>query len=141
METCIYKGFITHKRFKPIKHFFMDGVYVREMTMYRGTVVVGAIHKDLHMCFLLKGHLTIASKDGAKDYIAPCYIIAEPGTRRVLYSHEDSVWYNTHRNPEGLEKIEDIELPQTVELEPTDQELLEEVLEEYDLDPDTDTIH
>ena len=23
METCIYKGFITHKRFKPIKHFFM----------------------------------------------------------------------------------------------------------------------
>jgi hypothetical protein len=40
-----------------------------------------------------------------------------------------------------LRKIEDIELPQTVELEPTDQELLEEVLEEYDLDPDTDTIH
>ncbi len=23
METCIYKGFVTHKRFKPIKHFFI----------------------------------------------------------------------------------------------------------------------
>ena len=22
METCIYKGFVTHRRFKPIKHFF-----------------------------------------------------------------------------------------------------------------------
>ena len=22
METCIYKGFVTHKRFKPVKHFF-----------------------------------------------------------------------------------------------------------------------
>ena len=22
METCIYKGFVNHKRFKPIKHFF-----------------------------------------------------------------------------------------------------------------------
>jgi len=103
------KPIVTNSKKVPIKHFFMDGVYVREMTMYQGTVVVGAIHKDLHMCFLLKGHLTIASKDGAKDYIAPCYIIAEPGTRRVLYSHEDSVWYNTHKNPKGLKKIEDIE--------------------------------
>jgi hypothetical protein len=76
------KPIVTDSKKVPIKHFFMDGVYVREMTMYKGTVVVGAIHKDLHMCFLLKGHLTIASKDGAKDYIAPCYIIAEPGTRR-----------------------------------------------------------
>ena len=22
METCIYKGFVTHRRFKPIKHYF-----------------------------------------------------------------------------------------------------------------------
>jgi hypothetical protein len=103
------KPIVTDSKKVPIKHFFMKGVYVREMTMYKGTVVVGAIHKDLHMCFLLKGHLTIASEQGAKDYIAPCYIIAEPGTRRVLYSHEDSVWYNTHRNPENLKEIKDIE--------------------------------
>jgi len=23
METCIYKGFVSHRRFKPIKHFFL----------------------------------------------------------------------------------------------------------------------
>ena len=23
METCIYKGFVSHKRFKPVKHFFL----------------------------------------------------------------------------------------------------------------------
>ena len=56
----------------PIQHFFMDGVYIREMTMFKGTVVIGAIHKTLHMCFLLKGHLTVADKKGVKDYIAPC---------------------------------------------------------------------
>ena len=87
----------------------MDGVYVREMKMYTGTVVVGAIHKDKHMCFLLKGHLSIAGKEGVVDYVAPCYIIAEPGTRRVLYAHEDCVWYNTHKNPKDLKKTEDIE--------------------------------
>jgi len=103
------KPVVTDSEKVPIKHFFMDGVYVREMKMYAGTVVVGAIHKDLHMCFLLEGHLTVASKDGTKDYIAPCYIIAEPGTRRVLYSHKDSIWYNTHRNPKNLKEIKDIE--------------------------------
>ena len=45
------KPIITDSKKVPIKHFFMDGVYVREMTMYQGTVVVGAIHNDLHMCF------------------------------------------------------------------------------------------
>ena len=46
----------------PIQHFFMDGVYIREMTMFEGTVVIGAIHKTLHMCFLLKGSLTVADE-------------------------------------------------------------------------------
>ena len=40
----------------PIDHFFMDGVYIRKMTMFQGYVVIGAIHKHKHMCFLLEGH-------------------------------------------------------------------------------------
>ena len=47
------KPIVTDSKLVPIRHFFMDGVYVREMTMYKDTVVVGAIHKHLHMCFLL----------------------------------------------------------------------------------------
>ena len=89
----------------PINHFFMDGVYIREMTMFKGTVVVGAIHKTLHMCFLLKGHLTVADEDGTVEHIAPCHIIAKPGVKRVLYAHEDSIWYNTHKNPSSTEDI------------------------------------
>lgn len=98
----------------PIDHFFMDGVYVREMKMYKGTAVVGAIHKHLHMCFLLKGHLTVASKIGVREYIAPCFIIAEPGEKRVLYSHEDSLWYNVHKNPDGLQIKDIIELEKQI---------------------------
>ena len=47
---------VTDSEKVPIRSFFMDGVYVREMTMYQGTAVIGAIHKHLHMCFLLEGH-------------------------------------------------------------------------------------
>jgi len=100
---------VTDSKQIPIRHFFMDGVYVREMTMYEGTAVIGAIHKHLHMCFLLKGHLSVASKSGVNEYIAPCFIIAEPGEKRVLYSHEDSIWYNTHKNVDNTKDVKKLE--------------------------------
>ena len=93
----------------PIRHFFMDGVYIREMTMFKGVAVIGAIHKNLHMCFLLKGHLTVADEDGTVDHIAPCYIVAKPGVKRVLYANEDSIWYNTHKNPSNTKDVEKLE--------------------------------
>ena len=58
----------------PIDHFFMDGVYIRRMIMNQGQLVIGHIHKHKHMCFLLKGHLSVASKSGVKEYKAPCFV-------------------------------------------------------------------
>ena len=100
---------VTDSEKVPIRSFFMDGVYVREMTMYQGTAVIGAIHKHLHMCFLLEGHLSVASSSGVREYIAPCYIVAEPGEKRVLYAHEDSLWYNTHKNPSNVKDVKLLE--------------------------------
>ena len=100
---------VTDSKEIPIDHFFMDGVYIRKMTMYKGTVVVGAIHKHLHMCFLLRGHLSVASRQGVKEYIAPCFIIAEPGEQRVLYALEDSLWFNTHKNPSNTSDVKQLE--------------------------------
>ena len=95
----------------PIKNFFMDGVYVREMTMYKGTAVVGAIHKHLHVWFLLKGHVTIANKEGVEDYEAPCQVISTPGTRRIIQANEDSIFVNVHKNPDNLDinKLNELE--------------------------------
>ena len=87
----------------------MDGVYVRKMTMYQGYIVIGAIHKHKHMCFLLEGHLSVASSSGVKEYVAPCYIISEPGEKRILYAHEDSYWYNTHKNPDNIKDVQELE--------------------------------
>jgi hypothetical protein len=100
---------VTDSKQIPIEHFFMDGVYIRKMTMFKDTVVVGAIHKHLHMCFLLEGHLSVVSESCTKEYIAPCYIIAEPGEKRVLYSHKDSYWYNTHKNPDNIKDVKQLE--------------------------------
>ena len=48
-------------------------------------------------------------EDGTVDHIAPCHIIAKPGVKRVLYAHEDSVWYNTHKNPSNTKDVEKLE--------------------------------
>ena len=67
------KHIVTDSKIAPIKHSFADGVYVRQMDMKQGSVVVGAIHKHLHVWFLLTGHITVATEDTTEDYIAPCY--------------------------------------------------------------------
>ena len=103
------KPIVSDSTLVPIRHFFMDGVYVREMTMHKDTIVVGAIHKHLHMCFLLTGKITVVNEEETVDHIAPCFIVSTPGIKRVLYAHEDSIWYNTHKNPSNTEDVEELE--------------------------------
>ena len=93
----------------PLKHSFADSIYVRQMDMRAGSAVVGHIHNHEHVWFLLTGHLAVATEKTVEEYIAPCYIVAEPGEKRVLYSHEDSCWYNTHKNPDNIEDVRELE--------------------------------
>ena len=103
------KPIVTNSDALSIKHYFMDGVYVREMFMKKDSAVIGAIHKHLHMCFLLQGKVTVANEEETIDHIAPCFIVSTPGIKRVLYAHEDSIWYNTHKNPSNTEDVDQLE--------------------------------
>ena len=93
----------------PLKHTFADGIYVRQMSMKRGSVVVGAIHKHLHVWFLLTGRISVATEDTTEEYIAPCYVVATPGTKRVIYANEESIFVNIHKNPTNSQDIEWLE--------------------------------
>tara|TARA_R100000541_G_scaffold33012_1_gene41704 strand:+ start:3439 stop:3891 length:453 start_codon:yes stop_codon:yes gene_type:complete len=102
---------VTHQDSKlfPLKHTFADGIYVRQMSMDKGTIVVGAIHKHLHVWFLLTGHISVATEETTEDYIAPCYVVATPGTKRVIYANEESIFVNIHKNPTNSQNIEWLE--------------------------------
>ena len=93
----------------PLKHTFADGIYVRQMSMNPGSVVVGAIHKHLHVWFLLTGHISVVTEENTEDYIAPCYVVATPGTKRVIYAHEKSIFVNVHKNPTNTQDIQQLE--------------------------------
>ena len=102
---------VTHHDSKifPLKHTFADGIYVRQMSMDVGSVVVGAIHKHLHVWFLLTGHISVVTEDSTEDYIAPCYVVATPGTKRVIRANEKSIFVNIHKNPTNSQDIEWLE--------------------------------
>ena len=93
----------------PLKHTFADGIYVRQMSMKPGSIVVGAIHKHLHVWFLLTGNISVATEENTEDYIAPCYVVATPGTKRVIYANEESIFVNIHKNPTNSQDIEWLE--------------------------------
>ena len=93
----------------PIKHSFADSIYVRQMDMKKGSAVVGAIHKHLHVWFLLIGHITVATEDTTEDYIAPCYVVSTPGVKRVIVANEDSIFVNVHKNPTNTKDLDKLE--------------------------------
>ncbi len=93
----------------PLKHTFVDGIYIREMSMPEDSVVVGAIHKHLHAWFLLSGHITVTTEKSSEDYIAPYYMAAKSGVKRVIYAHKDSVFVNIHKNPDNIKDLDQLE--------------------------------
>ena len=111
---------IIHSDNFPLKHTFADGIYVRQMDMKAGSVVIGAIHNHLHVWFLLSGKLEVAKEDSIEEFIAPCYVLANPGSKRVIYAVEDSIFINVHKNPTNTENINELE-----------EEIVSKTFEEY----------
>ena len=100
---------IIHSDNFPLKHTFADGIYVRQMDMNANSMVVGAIHNHLHVWFLLTGHLAGVTEDTTEEFIAPCYVLATPGSKRVIYAIEDSIFVNIHKNPNNIKNIKKLE--------------------------------
>ena len=93
----------------PLKHSFSEGVYIREMFMQKGGLVIGKLYKISHTWFLLKGEIEVATDEGVNYYIAPCYVHAPEGTKRVLHAIEDVIFVNVYPNPDNITDIEQLE--------------------------------
>tara|TARA_R100001510_G_C7471564_1_gene87599 strand:- start:79 stop:528 length:450 start_codon:yes stop_codon:yes gene_type:complete len=93
----------------PLKHTFTDGIYIRQMSMEKDSFVIGKIHKHNHVWFLLTGHIVVVDENDSVEHIAPCYVEAPAGSKRVIYAHEDSVWVNVHANPTNTQDLEELE--------------------------------
>lgn len=86
----------------PVVHRFTPGLYVREIFMPAGTLLTSRIHNTEHPYVVTKGRVSVFIPDVGIQHIEAPYIgVTKPGTRRVLYIHEDTTWLTFHPLVDG----------------------------------------
>jgi len=91
----------------PPVHHFSKGLYARELRIPKGTIISGKIHKYENLNIMSQGELSILTETGVKRVKAPFTVISPPGTKRLAYAHEDTVWTTIHATEErDVDKIE-----------------------------------
>jgi hypothetical protein len=93
----------------PTFHYFGPGIYIREIAVPAGTLVIGHSHKAAHLCVLQKGRLAVIDGDGnPHEMVAPHIFTAPPG-RKVGYAVDDVVFQNVFATEEtDIEKLEEM---------------------------------
>jgi hypothetical protein len=105
--------------FAPIVDEYGCGTYAREISMPKGTLVIGKIHRHAHINVISKGQVSVVTEHGKKYYTAPCTFISEVGLKRAVYVEEDTIWTTIHLTrhigEEHLDKIEEEVISETYE--------------------------
>ena len=91
----------------PTKHYFANGLYVREMHCKAGTALVGKVHKTQHIFALIQGEMTLVWDGNRLTVKAPFITVSEPGVKRAGLAHTDCICLNIHHS--DITDIDDIE--------------------------------
>lgn len=90
-----------------VVHHFSKGLYARELHIPKGTILVGKTHRFENLNIISKGEISVYTEEGVRRIVAPCTIVSPPGTKRVGYAHEDTVWTTIHAtNETDIDEIE-----------------------------------
>ena len=114
----------------PLRHFFANGLYARELFIPAGTCAVGKIHRHEQMTMVL-GDVTIVTPGEEPRRITSCEVFVSPaGIKRAVYAHSDTFFTTFHANPDNLDDVDALEAvliaPSFAALEANAPELLEE---------------
>ena len=112
-----------------LKHYFAPHVYIREIFMPAGSVVIGKIHKTEHFNIIQKGSVTLMNEDGSKETLTgPVTFISKGGVQKVLYIHDDTVWSTVH-----ITENRDLESLEAELIEPMDYPRVNRTLERLEI--------
>lgn len=80
-----------------LNHRFAPGLYSRELYMVKGSMWTSEEHKTKHQYIVLEGEVSVFTEELGEIFIKAPYIgITEPGTKRVLFIHENTRWITLH---------------------------------------------
>lgn len=94
----------------PVNHHFAQGLYARELFIPAGTVLTGKIHRFEQINIISKGEISVLTEEGIVRIKAPYTLVSPPGTKRVGFAHEDTVWTTIHPNPDDETDLEALEM-------------------------------
>ena len=81
----------------PVRHFFVDGMYTRELTIEKGKCVIGYKQNFDHMV-IISGDVTVSSATGVTRYMGPHNTFpSAAGVQRTAYAHADTIFTTTHK--------------------------------------------
>jgi hypothetical protein len=75
-----------------LKHYFIKGLYARELFIPAGTAMVSKLHKFPRLCMIMQGEVTFTTEYGSKRVVAPYTAEFLPGSKVALYTHSDVIW-------------------------------------------------
>ncbi len=89
-----------------VTHKFGPGIYIREVFLPKGSLIIGHHHNFEHMNIFVKGRMTMIYENGQEEIKAPLSYVSGPG-RKKAYIHEDCIWLNVFCTTEtDIEKLE-----------------------------------
>jgi hypothetical protein len=92
----------------PVTHHFGPGVYIREVRIPAGLLVVGHSHRDENLNIMLAGKMALLVDGQISIVEAPFMKVALPG-RKVGYAIEETVWQNVYATDEtDIAKLEEM---------------------------------
>lgn len=81
----------------PLKHIFTPGLYTRQIFIPKDTLITSREHITEHPFVVISGDISVFSdNEQSQRYVAPHVGVTLPGTRRVLFAHEDTIWITFH---------------------------------------------
>ena len=80
-----------------LRHTFVPGIYIREMLVPKGVLMVGKVHLTSDPYVFLSGAMRVFTPEGGTVTLtAPHYGITATDVQKVGYVLEDSHWINYH---------------------------------------------
>lgn len=94
----------------PLSHRFEQGLYIREIIIPAGSLIIGRVHRHGHVCQLLEGSLFLIHREGHREaFQAPSQILTLPGYQMVVYAVTDVRAQTVHPNPSDERDISRLE--------------------------------
>ena len=97
-----------------VENLFADGVYGRKLVIPAGILLMGKLQRKANITVQLYGDIEVTTDNGPKRLVGQHVFRAPAMTKRIGWTHMETVWLTVHATTEtDIEKIEqDLIIPE-----------------------------